>query len=303
MKIVFAGTPEIAVTPLKTLLALGHDVVAVYTQPDQPAGRGRVLTASPVKQFALAHSLSLEQPENIKTEAAREKLRAYQADLMLVMAYGMILPQRILDTPRLGCMNIHVSLLPRWRGAAPVQHAILAGDQETGVTLMQMNAGLDTGNIVKQLRCPMLDTDTTESVYKRLEALIPDLLNDLSLACAIPQETSTATYAPKINKIDAKLDWIEPAEQLVRKIRAYNPAPVAYAGDVRIWMAHSVASNSTAPPGTITEANKQGITVQTGKGAVCVTELQLPGKKRLPASALLNAHQHRFTVGCLFDGA
>jgi len=180
-----------------------------------------------------------------------------------------------------------------------VQQAILAGDKETGITLMQMNAGLDTGDILKQLTCPILDTDTTESVYARLEALIPDLLETLSLH-ATPQDSSKATYAAKINKIDAKLDWAEPAEQLVRKIRAYNPSPVAYVGDIRLWAAQVVTSSSTANPGIIIAANKQGITVQTGQDAVCIKELQLPGKKRLAASVLLNAHQHRFSVGSLF---
>lgn len=299
MRIIFAGTPEIAIIPLKTLLALGHNVVAVYTQPDQPAGRGRVLAASPVKQFALTHSLRIEQPEHFKSDTVRETLRAYHADLMLVMAYGVLLPQRVLDIPHLGCVNIHVSLLPRWRGAAPVQHAILAGDAETGVTLMQMNAGLDTGDILKQLRCPILDTDTTESVYKRLETLIPELLINLTSLPKVSQDPSLATYATKINKIDARLDWAEPATQLVRKIRAYNPAPVAYTGDIRIWMAHTIHSHAMVAPGTIIAANKEGITVQAGQDAVCITELQLPGKKRLTASALLNAHQQRFAVGCL----
>ncbi len=301
MRIIFAGTPEIALTPLKALLDFGHHVVAVYTQPDQPAGRGRILTASPVKQFALEHHIPIEQPINFKCDDAISRLKEYDADLMMVMAYGIILPKRVLDIPRLGCMNIHVSLLPRWRGAAPVQHAILAGDQETGVTLMQMDVGLDTGNILKQIQCPILESDTSESLYARLETLIPPLLHELSGLNAVPQDSAMATYASKINKIDAKIEWSETAEMIVRKIHAYNPSPVAFAGDIRLWQAHVVSQQTNKAPGTILSADKKGIVVQAGKDAVCIAELQMPGKKRLAAHEILNAYQQRFSSGDLFS--
>jgi len=280
MKIIFAGTPAFSVPPLQALMAAGHDIIAVYTQPDRPAGRGRKLTASPVKQAALSHNLPVFQPENFKTEDAIATLQAHQADIMVVVAYGLILPKAVLDAPRQGCLNIHASLLPRWRGAAPIQRAIEAGDAQTGITIMQMAEGLDTGDSLYQIATDITDTDTAQTLHDRLSQLgaqaIVTVLKDLKRYPPQPQDESQVTYAHKLTKAEAELDWTQAAPLLQRKIHAFNPWPVAFTQlngkPLRIWQASLQPKNpenlpkSPAPPGTILKVNKAGIDVQTGHG-------------------------------------
>lgn len=304
MNIIFAGTPEVATAPLKTLLNSHHKIVAVYTQPDRPAGRGKKLMPSPVKTLALQHDIQIEQPENFKSELAREKLKSYQADVMVVMAYGLILPTSILETPKYGCINIHVSLLPRWRGAAPVQHALLAGDKETGVTIMQMDKGLDTGALLHQQSCEISEKDTSESIYAKLEILFSPLLiktldeienNTLKL---IPQNNDLATYAHKIEKHDAKIDWHESSEIIDRKVRAYYPVPMAFFewnnALVRIWSGYPIINNANQLPGKILEFSKQGLFIKTQDSAYCITRLQFPGKNPLGGHEMFNAYKEKF---------
>ena len=305
MKVIFAGTPEIATVPLQALLKSPHQIVAVYTQPDRPAGRGKKLMPSPVKTLALQHNIIVEQPENFKSEEARNQLKSYQADIMVVMAYGLILPTAILETPHSGCINIHVSLLPRWRGAAPVQQAILAGDTETGVTIMQMDKGLDTGAILCQQACEINNQDTSESVYTKLaeisSPLLLKVLDDIEKNNTHPiaQVNALATYAKKIEKQDAKIDWTESSEVIDRKVRAYHPAPIAFFewGNelVRIWQGFSVPYFGKQNPGEVIELNKQGLTIKTSNGAYCMTRLQFPGKNPLSAHEILNAYKSKFS--------
>lgn len=304
MKIIFAGTPEIATVPLQALLQSKHEVIAVYTQPDRPAGRGKKLMPSPVKILALQHSLIVEQPENFKLEETREKLKSHQADVMVVMAYGLLLPMSILEAPKHGCLNIHVSLLPRWRGAAPVQHALLFGDKETGVTIMQMDKGLDTGAILHQQSCIINEKDTSESIYARLaEIASPLLLKTLedienNNTNPITQNNELATYAHKIKKHDAKIDWHETSAVIDRKVRAYFPAPIAFfewkKELVRIWQGYPVINASEKTPGSVIEFNKHGLTLKTSDGAYCITRLQFPGKNPLSAHEILNAYKNKF---------
>lgn len=306
MKVIFAGTPEIATIPLQALLNSRHEVIAVYTQPDRPAGRGKKLMPSPVKILALQNNIIVEQPENFKTEASCEKLKAYQADIMVVMAYGLILPTSILTAPKQGCINIHVSLLPRWRGAAPVQHAILAGDKETGVTIMQMDKGLDTGAILHQAACLIGEKDTSENVYAKLAKIASPLLlktlediekNNLQ---SIAQNNELATYAHKIEKQDAKIDWRETSEIIDRKVRAYYPAPIAFFEWknelVRIWQGHPIKNNNDQLPGNVVEFNKQGLFIKTNDGVYCITRLQFPGKNPLGGHEIFNAYKEKFHV-------
>lgn len=306
MKIIFAGTPEIATAPLHALLNSHHHVVAVYTQPDRPAGRGKKLMPSAVKTLALQHAIPVEQPENFKTEEARAQLKSYQADIMIVMAYGLILPASILEAPKNGCINIHVSLLPRWRGAAPVQHAILAGDVETGVTIMQMDKGLDTGAIVHQHSCLIGEKDTSENIYEKLaeisKSLLLKTLEDIEKRNVklIPQNHALATYAHKIEKQDANIHWYESSEMIDRKVRAYYPSPIAFFEwqneFVRIWQGHPVKNSSDKAPGSVIEFNKQGLTLKTGDGAYCITRLQFPGKNPLSTHEIFNAYKEKFHV-------
>lgn len=306
MNIIFAGTPEIATLPLRALIHSHHQVVAVYTQPDRPAGRGKKLMPSPVKTLALQHSIIVEQPENFKSKEAREKLSSYHADIMIVMAYGLLLPTPILETPPYGCINIHVSLLPRWRGAAPVQHAILAGDTETGVTIMQMDKGLDTGTILHQQSCVIHEKDTSDSVYARLAEIASPLLlktlEDIEKNNLMPviQNNALATYASKIEKQDAKIDWHEPSDVIDRKVRAYYPVPIAFFewnnDAVRIWEGYPIKNTSNTLPGNVIECNKQGITFKTRDGAYCITRLQFPGKNPLKAHDMFNAYKEKFYV-------
>ncbi|SFX78480.1 methionyl-tRNA formyltransferase [Marinospirillum alkaliphilum] len=313
MRIVFAGTPEFAATSLKAVLAAcdtNHQVVAVYTQPDRPAGRGRKLKPSPVKELALQHQLPVYQPLSLKDEAAQAELRALQPDLMIVVAYGLLLPQAVLDIPTLGCINVHASLLPRWRGAAPIQRALLAGDSATGVTLMQMDAGLDTGAMLLKTHCPITATDTSASLHDKLaiqggEAL-QQLLQQLDQyqATAETQNPAEACYAAKLSKEEARVSWPRPATELDRTVRGYNPWPVAWftEGDdvIRIWQAKPLNIEHNAQPGTLLDIEKDGLIVACGEGCLKLTQLQLPGGRQMNVTDLLNGHPERFAAGQLF---
>jgi len=302
LRIVFAGTPDFAVPSLQACLSSGAEVVAVYTQPDRPAGRGRKLAPSPVKQAALAAGVAVEQPETLRDVAARERLRAYAPDLMIVVAYGLILPKSVLATPRLGCWNVHASLLPRWRGAAPIQRAILAGDSETGVDLMQMEAGLDTGPVLLEARTPIGADDTGGSLHDRLAALGASVLAD-ALArvqrgerlAAQAQAAEGVVYAHKLDKAEARLNWNEPAAALARKVRAFDPWPVAEAeihGErMRIWSAEAVAAAVTAAPGTLVATERDAIDIATGDGLLRIRELQREGGRRVQVRDWLNARR------------
>lgn len=309
-RIVFAGTPEFAASHLAALLRAGILPVAVYTQPDRPAGRGQQLQMSPVKQLAMQHSIPVEQPIHFKSDDAKETLRAYQPDLLIVVAYGLLLPQAVLDIPRLGCVNVHGSILPRWRGAAPIQRALLAGDRETGVDLMRMEAGLDTGPVLASARTPINADDTGGSLHDRLAALGADMLvgNLAKLLrgelVATPQDNSLATYAKKLEKAEAQIDWTQSTAQIDRQIRAFNPWPVAQTTlgneTLRIWFSHTVDHTSTAAPGTIIDQQADALLVATGGGVLAITELQWPGGKRLPIKEILKARAVQLAVGVRF---
>jgi len=299
MKIIFAGTPEFAVPCLRFLIDSDHEVRAVYTRPDRPAGRGRHPQPSPVKQVAEAVGIPVLQPGNLKDQAALEQLAAFDADLMVVVAYGLILPQAILDAPKWGCINVHGSLLPRWRGAAPIQRAVMAGDRETGVTIMQMALKLDAGDMLHKERCPIAPTDTAESVYGKLAELgalglakvLPRLAEGGLLA--EPQDEKQVTYAEKLDKQEAWLDWRRPALELDRKVRGLNPWPVAQTlcqeQVLRIWLAEAIAGPTDCQPGRVLLRDKW-LDVATGDGWLRLKEVQLPGGKRMCAQAFLNAH-------------
>jgi methionyl-tRNA formyltransferase len=300
LRLVFAGTPEFAVPCLEACRASGAEVVAVHTQPDRPAGRGRKLTPSPVKQAALAAGLAVEQPESLKSAEAQQALAAYRPDLLVVVAYGLILPRKVLAIPRLACWNVHASLLPRWRGAAPIQRAILAGDRESGVDLMQMEAGLDTGPVLLQRRTPIAREDTGGSLHDRLSQLGAEVLADglrRLLAgerlTATPQPAEGVTYAHKLDKAEARLDFGQSAIELERQVRAFDPWPVAegeIAGEpLRIWAAQAIELDHHATPGSVLAAGRDGIDLACGRGALRVTALQRAGGKRIGAIDYLNA--------------
>ena len=312
LRIVFGGTPEFAAAHLESLISSRHQVIAVYTQPDRPSGRGRKLQASPVKQMAEQAGLPVYQPATLKDISAQEQLAALDADVMVVVAYGLILPQAVLDTPRFGCLNVHGSVLPRWRGAAPIQRAIEAGDAQTGVTIMQMNAGLDTGDILATATCPIGSKATAADLLQELAVLGPALLlkvlDDLPgyLARRRQQDDAQANYAHKINKSEAHIDWQDSAVHLDRKVRAFNPFPVCYSTldgqRVKIREARALPEQAnTHAPGTIVRADGEGIVVACGEGALALTVLQFEGGKALSARQLLSAYQARFAVGALFD--
>ena len=305
MRIVFAGTPEFAAQHLEALLQAGYQVEAVYTQPDRPAGRGQKLMPSPVKQLALQHGLPVMQPATLRDAEAQHALAALQPDLMVVVAYGLILPQAVLDTPRLGCINSHASLLPRWRGAAPIQRAIEAGDSESGVTVMQMEAGLDTGPMLLKVSTPIGPSDTGGSLHDRLAALgaqaVVEAVARLK-AGSLPgerQDDTLATYAHKLSKDEARLDWQRPAAELERLVRAFNPWPICHsslAGDVlKVHAARLVPGQGE--PGRILAAGKDGLTVACGTGALQLTRLQLPGGKPLDFADLYNSRREQFAPG------
>ena len=295
MRVVFAGTPDFAAAALEAILTAGHAVPLVLTQPDRPAGRGMVLQASPVKQLALQHGVPVHQPLNLKTDEARQAVVEAHPDVMVVAAYGLILPQAALDIPRLGCINIHASLLPRWRGAAPIQRAILAGDRETGVTLMRMEAGLDTGPMLARETLPIEENDSAGTLHDKLAALgarmIVEALPRIERG-ALREETQPVegvTYAAKLDKAEAKLDWYRPASDLARAVRAFNPAPGAVTRSqgqiVKIWQATPCPGQGE--PGTILRANSEGILIACGEGVLCLEELQKSGGKRLSARDFL----------------
>jgi methionyl-tRNA formyltransferase len=307
LRVVFAGTPEFARVALERLHAAGFTLPLVLTQPDRPAGRGMKLQASPVKQFALAHGMAVVQPQSLRLDgkypdeaaAARVALQAAAPDVIVVAAYGLILPQWVLDLPRLGCLNIHASLLPRWRGAAPIHRAIEAGDAETGVTLMQMDAGLDTGDMLLVERLPITENDTTGSLHDKLALLGGRLVVEaLEIAACggltrTPQPAAGVTYAHKIEKAEAQIDWALPAQTIARRIRAFNPHPGAATlcqGEaLKLWQAEVDGSThgSSQAPGTVLAAQADGIRVQCGQGVLCVKELQRAGGKRLSAADFL----------------
>lgn len=305
LNIIFAGTPDFAARHLQALIDSRHNVIAVYTQPDRPAGRGKKLTASPVKELALSHNIAVYQPGSLRKEPAQQELAALNADIMVVVAYGLILPKVVLDTPRLGCINVHGSILPRWRGAAPIQRALWAGDKETGVTIMQMDVGLDTGDMLLKTYLPIEDEDTSASLYEKLALQGPDaLLQALEglangTLAAEKQDETLASYAEKLSKEEARLDWTKSATQLWQEVRAFNPWPVSYfehqGNTIKVWQTQVSTTSSTAAPGTIISASKKGIDVATGDGVLTLLSMQLPGKKPLSVADILNARGEWFT--------
>jgi methionyl-tRNA formyltransferase len=306
LNIIFAGTPDFAARHLDALLSSGHNVVGVFTQPDRPAGRGNKLTASPVKQLAEQHNLPVFQPKSLRPEENQQLVADLRADVMVVVAYGLILPAPVLAMPRLGCINVHGSLLPKWRGAAPIQRSLWAGDSETGVTIMQMDVGLDTGDMLYKLACPIGPEDTSATLYSKLAELGPEgmlvTLSQLADGTAKPevQDEAQVSYAEKLSKEEAKLDWSLSATQLERCIRAFNPWPVSYFTvddqPVKVWKA-TVLPHSDQHPGKIVQADKNGIQVATADGVLNIEELQPAGKKPMKAQDLLNSRREWFTPG------
>lgn len=297
MKIIFAGTPHFAASALTALLK-EHHVVAVLTQPDRPAGRGMQLTASPVKQLALQHGLTVLQPTSLKTAEAQLAIAALDADVMVVAAYGLILPKAVLQMPRYGCLNIHASLLPRWRGAAPIQRAILAGDDETGITIMQMDEGLDTGDMLLRHACPIAENETAQTLHDKLAEMgAESILEAMRLLqqgglTPVKQDEGAANYAAKLLKSEAQIDWQQDAQQIERAVRAFNPFPVCYANlngmAIKIWQA-GICADLQGEPGEVLATDKHGIVVACGKGALRLEVLQRPGGKAQPVAQFLQA--------------
>ncbi len=308
LRIIFAGTPDFAATSLQALLGSEHEVIAVYTQPDRPSGRGRKLTPGPVKKLALEHDIAVYQPLSLKGEAEQAELAALNADIMVVVAYGLLLPKAVLDTPRLGCINVHGSILPRWRGAAPIHRAVLAGDQSTGITIMQMDVGLDTGDMLYKVETPISDSDTSGDLHDRLADMgAGALIETLALirdgkAEPEKQDDSLANYAQKLEKQEGKIDWNQSAELIARQVRGLSPWPVAFCEldgqTLRVWYAEA-DNNATAAPGEIISTDKRSVQVGCGEGSLRLTKLQLPGGKPLEASAILNAKRDLFPTGKL----
>ncbi len=307
MKIIFAGTPSFAATTLQALIDSQYDVIAVYTQLDKPSGRGLKITQSPVKELSLQHHLPIYQPTTLKDEIVQQEMRALDADVMVVAAYGMLLPAAVLSIPRHGCINIHPSLLPRWRGAAPIQRTVHAGDVETGVTIMQMDPGLDTGPILLQTHNPISKDETSASLHDKLAIVgAKALIDTLDLLAAgkltpIVQDNAHATYAAKISKEEALIDWQDSAIEIDREIRAFNPWPIAHTSwqgqNLRIWQATVLPETTTATPRTLLQASSKGIDIATGNGVLRLLTLQLPGGKPLPVADFFNAHQKQLTIG------
>ncbi|CAH7273181.1 10-formyltetrahydrofolate:L-methionyl-tRNA(fMet) N-formyltransferase [Vibrio chagasii] len=307
LRIVFAGTPDFAARHLAALLSSEHEVIAVYTQPDRPAGRGKKLTASPVKNIALENNIPVYQPENFKSDEAKQELADLNADIMVVVAYGLLLPQVVLDTPRLGCINVHGSILPRWRGAAPIQRSIWAGDKETGVTIMQMDIGLDTGDMLSIATLPIEATDTSASMYEKLAGLGPDALVECladiasGKAVAEKQDDELANYAKKLSKEEARINWSDDAAHIERCVRAFNPWPMSHfeaaENSIKVWQSRVAEQTPDKPAGTILQADKTGIYVATGQGVLVLEQLQVPGKKAMSVQDILNSRASWFEVG------
>ena len=311
LRIIFAGTPEFASGHLEAVLASNHQVIAVYTQPDRPAGRGQKIMPSPVKALALKHNIPVFQPKSLRCTETQQELAALNADLMVVVAYGLILPQAILDAPKHGCINVHGSILPRWRGAAPIQRAIEAGDSESGVTIMQMDAGLDTGDMLRKAFCAIHHTDTAKDLHDRLiiagKQALTNSLDDIASGSIEPetQDDSVANYAHKITKEEAKLDWQQPATTLERQVRAFNPWPVATTAlddtGMRVWGATALNTNTTAEPGTLIKADREGLDIACGQGILRITQLQLAGSRAMTVQELLNSKKAMFSIGKRFS--
>ncbi len=305
IRIIYAGTPDFAVAPLSALIKAGYELVAVYTQPDRPAGRGREPRPSAVKQKALQHNIPVFQPESLKSESDQNALRELKPDLMVVTAYGLLLPPAVLAIPRLGCINIHASLLPRWRGAAPIQRAILAGDKKTGITIMQMDKGLDTGDMLATQVCQIAGNETGASLHDRLMVMgadtlmtmLPDFVKDKT--APQQQDDAQACYASKLSKKEALIDWSLSAREIERAVRAYNAWPVSFtswqkknkADLLRVWQSEIIASNTKAAAGTVLHCGREGIDVATGEGVLRLLQVQPSGKKMMAASDFANAHQ------------
>ena len=296
LKIVYAGTPDFAVPALQALIDSPHEVLAVYTQPDRPAGRGRKVQFGPIKQVAIDEGIEVQQPVSFKDDDVKQVLETYQCDVMIVAAYGLILPQQVLDIPKYGCLNIHGSLLPRWRGAAPIHRAIQQGDVETGVTIMQMAAGLDTGDMLLKVCCTISPADTSQSIHDRLavdgaEALL-QVLKSIDNLNPETQDEKLTCYAEKLNKVEAEIDWSASATEIDRIIRAFNPWPVAFTlfdgKPLRIFMSKVLDTKSDELAGTIINENIDGIEIATGDGVLSFSRLQLPGKKAMDVRDFLN---------------
>ena len=311
LNIVFAGTPDFAAEHLQALVGSRHKVIAVYSQPDRPAGRGKKLQPSPVKKVALENDIPVYQPLNFKQEGALEELQALNADIMVVVAYGLLLPKAVLEAPKLGCINVHASILPRWRGAAPIQRAVEAGDSETGITIMQMDEGLDTGDMLNKVTIDIRANETGGSLHDRLLEKGPQsLLQTLTLlqageAIAEKQNDLHANYAHKLNKEEALISWNDSAENIERRVRAFNPFPVAYTllGDqrIKVWQACNLGQSTRLLPGTIAAVSNEGIDVATGDGVIRLVTLQLPNKKAMSVADILNGQSQLFQPQHMFS--
>ncbi|WP_394390626.1 methionyl-tRNA formyltransferase [Shewanella woodyi] len=311
LNVIFAGTPDFAARHLQALINSEHNVIAVYSRADKPAGRGKKLQASPVKMLALENEIPVYQPTSLRDEQAQAELASLNADIMVVVAYGLILPKVVLDTPKLGCINVHGSILPRWRGAAPIQRALWSGDTETGVTIMQMDIGLDTGDMLLKTQLPIEDSDTSASLYEKLAEQGPEALVEALAGLAKgeltaeKQDEALANYAEKLSKEEAELDWNKSAAQLWREIRAFNPWPISHFShqdaSIKVREAHVSQSKSQAPAGTIISAGKEGIEIATGDGVLTLLNMQLPGKKPLSVADILNSRSEWFTPGTVLN--
>lgn len=308
LKIIFAGTPRFAVLTLETLIRSSHRVVSVYTQPDRPVGRGRKVSQSPIKIIAKQHGISVRQPASLRETSIQKELMSMQFDVMVVAAYGLLLPKAVLASPRLGCLNVHPSLLPRWRGSAPIQWAILSGDDETGVSIMQMDEGLDTGDVLAKKSCVIKARDTSADLHDRLSQLGSDLLMEILNALekkghivAEKQDSSKATDAPKIRKKEAELDWYKSAAELVRCVRAFNPTPMTFTyfngQPIRIWEAEALNEKTMLEPATLVHADKNRLDIATGAGILRIRKLQLPGRRVHSANDFVNAYRSKLISG------
>jgi len=306
LRIIFAGTPDFAAHALKALINSQHEVIAVYTQPDRPSGRGRKLKPGPVKEVALEHNIPVFQPETLKEKTEQQQITDLKPDIMVVIAYGLLLPLAVLNIPRLGCINVHASILPRWRGAAPIQRAVLSGDRISGVSIMQMDEGLDTGDVLATVTCNIEPEETGGSLHDKLAQLgVAPLLSVLEQLQAgnahpVPQNNNEACYARKLSKDEAQINWDQPAIEIERTIRAFNPWPVAFTRlnneNMRLWSAVALEDSSNSAPGTIIDFSKNGIFVATGKGVLRIDQLQIPGGRAMTAGEFINAHDLTDTV-------